>query len=120
MPSNPIGTAGRNSGPSLTDFATRWKNDKGGILQKILATSLKIDPKFVSYSVLTEDEVVYSGRLIEENKESISILSGADQKEPKVILRNEISKMVQLSLSIMPYGLMDQYTQDEIFELLAY
>jgi len=28
--------------------------------------------------------------------------------------------MVQSSLSIMPYGLMDQYTQDEIFELLAY
>jgi putative heme-binding domain-containing protein len=117
---HPLGTNGRNIGPSLNDVATRWKNDKAGILREILEPSHKIDPKFASYSVLTEDGVVYSGILIEENKESISILSGADQKEPKVIPRNEISNMVKSSLSIMPNGLMDQYTQDEIFELLAY
>ena len=117
---HPIGTTGRNIGPSLTDVATRWKSDKAGILREILEPSHKIDPKFASYSVLTEDEVVYSGILIEENKESISILSGADQKEPKVIPRSEITNMVKSSLSIMPNGLMDQYTQDEIFELLAY
>jgi len=117
---HPIGTDGRNIGPSLTDVATRWKNDKAGILREILEPSHKIDPKFASYSVLTEDEVVYSGILIEENKESISILSGADQKEPKVIPRHEISNMLKSSLSLMPNGLMDQYTQDEIFELLAY
>ncbi len=117
---HPIGTTGRNIGPSLNDVATRWKNDKAGILREILEPSHKIDPKFALYSVLTEDEVVYSGILIEESKESISILSGADQKEPKVIPRSEISNMVKSSLSIMPNGLMDQYTQDEIFELLAY
>ena len=117
---HPIGTTGRNIGPSLTDVATRWKNDRAGFLREILEPSHKIDPKFASYSVLTEDGVVYSGILIDENKESISILSGADQKVPKVIPRNEISNMVKSSLSIMPNGLMDQYTQDEIFELLAY
>ena len=117
---HPIGTGGRNIGPSLTDVATRWKNDKVGILREILEPSHKIDPKFASYSVLTEEEVVYSGILIEETKESISILSGADQKVPKVIPRKEISTMVKSSLSLMPNGLMDQYTQDEIFELLAY
>ncbi len=117
---HPIGTTGRNIGPSLNDVATRWKNDKAGILREILEPSHKIDPKFALYSVLTEDEVVYSGILIEESNESISILSGADQKEPKVIPRSEISNMVKSSLSIMPNGLMDQYTQDEIFELLAY
>ncbi len=117
---HPIGTPGRNIGPSLTDVATRWKNNKTGILQEILEPSHKIDPKFASYSVLTEDEVVYSGILIEESKESISILASADQKEPKVIPRKEIANMTKSSLSIMPSGLMDQYTQDEIFELLAY
>ena len=117
---HPIGTDGRNIGPSLTDVATRWKNDKAGILREILEPSHKIDPKFALYSVLTEDEVLYSGILVQETPESISILSGADQNVPKVIPRQEISNMVKSSISLMPIGLMDQYTQDEIFELLAY
>jgi putative heme-binding domain-containing protein len=117
---HPIGTEGRNIGPSLTDVATRWKGDKAGILREILEPSHKIDPKFASYSVLTEDGVVYSGILVSESRESISILSGADQKDPKAIAREDISNMAKSALSIMPNGLMDQYTKDEIFELLAY
>ena len=117
---HPIGTEGRNIGPSLTDVATRWKSDKAGILREILEPSHKIDPKFASYSVLTDEGIVYSGILVSESKESISILSGADQKGPMVIAREDISNMAKSSLSIMPNGLMDQYTKDEIFELLAY
>lgn len=107
-------------GPDLTDVMARWKGDRLAVLQEILDPSHKIEPKYALQSVLTNDGKVYSGIIVAETKESISLVSTPEQKEPIKLVRDDIDEIVQSSKSIMPVGLLDQYTKDEIFEILAY
>lgn len=106
-------------GPDLTDVAKRFKQDKPAILQEIIDPSHKIDPKYAVQQVLTSDGKVYSGIVVEDNKELISIVTSPDQTTPIKIARDDIDEVVKSSKSIMPVGLLDQYTKDEIFEILA-
>ncbi len=106
-------------GPDLTDVATRFKRDKRAVLQEILDPSHKIDPKYAVQQVLTSGGKVYSGIVVEETKEELSIITSPDQPMPIKIARDDIEEVIKSSKSIMPIGLLDQYTQDEIFEILA-
>ena len=106
-------------GPDLTDVAQRLKNDKSAILQEIIDPSHKIDPKYAVQQVLTGDGKVYNGIVVEDTKESLSIITSPDQPTPIKLARDDIEEITKSSKSIMPVGLLDQYTQDEIFEILA-
>lgn len=107
-------------GPDLTDAFARWKGDTLGILRELLEPSHKIDPQYASHSILTNAGKVYSGVIVSENQDAISIINSPDQPAPTVIQRSEIEEMVKSPKSIMPTALLDQYTRDEIFELLAF
>ncbi|MDA7904574.1 hypothetical protein N9B45_02605, partial [bacterium] len=58
--------------------------------------------------------------VVAEDKETISILPNPESPEPTVIAQEDIDDMIKSSVSIMPKGLMDRFTEDEIFELLSY
>jgi putative heme-binding domain-containing protein len=107
-------------GPDLSDVVSRWKGDKLAILQEILDPSHKIESKYAVQSVLTSDGKVYSGIIVAEDKNSLSLLSSPEQTSPTVIARDDVDEIVKSSKSIMPNGLLDQYTRDEIFEILSY
>ena len=70
--------------------------------------------------ILTVDGQTLSGIVIAEDKNSVSILASQEAKLPTVIARAEIEEMNTSKVSMMPKALLDQYTQDEIFEILAY
>ncbi len=115
-----LGGKGGRVGPELAEVFKRHKDDTLAVLREIIDPSHKIDPKYASHSVLTVDGQVYSGVIVAEDEKTISLLSSPDQPTPTVIKRSEIDEMIQSSKSIMPTALLDQFTQDEIFELLAY
>ena len=107
-------------GPDLTDLSIRWKGDVSGILQEILDPSHKIDSKYAVQSILTTSGKVYSGIIVAEDKDSLSLLTSPEQLQPTKIARDDVDEIIKSSKSIMPIGLLDQYTQDEIFEILSY
>ncbi|TWU59084.1 Auracyanin-A precursor [Rubripirellula tenax] len=107
-------------GPELTDVFPRWKGDRLGILREILDPSHKIDAKYVMQRVLTVDGRTISGVLVGEDDDSVSLMPSAEAKEPTVIAQDDIEAMVPSSVSMMPKALMDQYTKEEIFELMSY
>ncbi len=107
-------------GPDLSDVSQRWKQDARGILQEILVPSHKIDPKYAMQSVLTSDGKVYSGIIVQDTQEGLSLITSPDQPKPIKIARDDIDEVVKSTKSIMPAGLLDQYTRDEIMEILAY
>lgn len=107
-------------GPELTDVFTRWKGDRLGVLREILDPSHKIDAKYVMQRILTLDGQTITGVLIAEDDDNVTVMTSAEAKEPIVIPQDDIDAMVPSPLSMMPKALMDQYTKDEIFELLAY
>ena len=107
-------------GPDLTDVFTRWKGDRVGVLREILDPSHKVDAKYAMQRVLTVDGHTITGVLIAEDDDNVTLLSNPEAKEPTVISQDDIEAMVPSSVSMMPKALMDQYTKDELFELMAY
>lgn len=107
-------------GPELTDVYTRWKNDGEGILREILDPSHKIDPKYAVHVVVTLQGKVVSGILVAEDEDSITILDNPEAPKPTLIKKRDIDDIVKSAKSMMPKALLDQFTKDEIFELLAY
>ncbi|OUW80534.1 MAG: hypothetical protein CBD74_09295 [Saprospirales bacterium TMED214] len=107
-------------GPELTDVFARWKGDRVGILREVLEPSHKVDAKYVMQRILTVDGRTVTGVLLSEDDDKVTLLSNPEAKEPTVILQDDIEAMVPSSVSMMPKALMDQYTKDEIFEVLAY
>ena len=107
-------------GPELTDVLSRWKGDRVGILREILDPSHKVDEKYVMQRILTVDGQTMTGILIAEDDDHVTLISSPDAKEPLVLSQDDIEAMVPSSISMMPKALLDQYTKDEIFELLSY
>lgn len=107
-------------GPELTDVLSRWKGDRIGILREILEPSHKVDEKYQMQKILTIDGQTVTGILVAEDNDKVTLVSSPDAKEPMVLPRDDIDVMVPSSVSMMPKALLDQYTKDEIFELMAY
>ncbi len=107
-------------GPELTEVFKRWKGDRLAVLREVLLPSHRIDPKYAVHLVVTEDGRTISGIMTAEDKKTISILANPEAKEPLVIRRDEIDEIVKTSVSMMPKALLDRFTKDEIFEILAF
>jgi putative heme-binding domain-containing protein len=107
-------------GPELTDVLNRWKGDRVGVLREILDPSHKVDAKYAMQRILTVDGRTITGVLIAEDDDKVTLITNAEAKEPTIIAQDDIDAMVPSSVSMMPKALLDQYTKDEIFELMAY
>ncbi|WP_068136860.1 plastocyanin/azurin family copper-binding protein [Roseimaritima ulvae] len=107
-------------GPELTDVFKRWKGDSVAVLREILDPSHRIDPKYAMHVILTVDGRTLTGLVVAEDKDAVSLVENPEAKQPTVVPQDDIEEIVKTSKSMMPKALMDQYTQDEIFELLAY
>ncbi len=107
-------------GPELTDVFKRWKGDKAAVLREILEPSHRIDPKYAVRVIVTDEGQSVSGLVTAEDKDTISLLPNPEAKEPVVIQKDAIDEMVETATSMMPKALLDRFTKDEIFEILAY
>jgi putative heme-binding domain-containing protein len=107
-------------GPELTDTYTKWKSDHKGILREILEPSHKIDTKYAMQTILTVDGKTMSGIVVNENDDTVALLTNPEAKEPVIILQDDIELIKRSATSMMPKALMDQYTKDEVIELMAY
>ena len=107
-------------GPDLDDVFKRWKGDRVGVLREILDPSHKVDAKYAMQRVLTADGQIVNGILVAEDDDNITLMVSPDAKQPTVIAQDDIEQISSASTSIMPKALLDQYTKDEIFELMSY
>ena len=58
--------------------------------------------------------------VVADDKESISIVVNPEDPKPIVVKKDEIEEVIRSTKSLMPKALLDRFTEDEIFELLAY
>lgn len=115
-----VGGEGGIIGPELDGVLERWKGDRVGVLREILDPSHKVDAKYAMQRILTIDGQTITGVLIKEDDDNVTVMTNPEAKEPTVIPQDDIDAMVPSSVSMMPKALMDQYTKDEIFELMSY
>jgi putative heme-binding domain-containing protein len=115
-----IKNAGGAVGPELTDIFTKWKGNKQGILREILDPSHKIDPKYVTQTLLTIEGQTYSGIVVEEDDDTITLLTSPDAKEPTIVLQDDIEFIKRSPTSMMPKALLDQFSREEVLDLMGY
>jgi hypothetical protein len=66
------------------------------------------------------DGQTLTGIRVGEDDEKVLLITNPESSEPTVILQEDIEIIAPSATSMMPKALLDQYTKDEIFEILAY
>jgi putative membrane-bound dehydrogenase-like protein len=111
-----IGSEGGQIGPDLTKIASiRNRRD---LVEAVTFPGLSFARGFESYTVATNDGLIYNGVIRRETPEAIWLRT-SDRAEVKLD-RSRIAEMAPSSQSIMPEGLMNLLAPEERSDLVAF
>jgi putative heme-binding domain-containing protein len=114
-----VGGTGNEFGPDLVKLDP--KLTAPDILRDILEPSAKINEKYYTYIFEIGSGKVVSGLIVEENADVVKVVENPLLKtEPLVIRRSDILERKKSPTSMMPKGLLDKLTREEILDLLAF
>jgi putative heme-binding domain-containing protein len=106
-------------GPDLAQLDPKLTPSE--ILRDILEPSSKINEKFQTYLFETQSGKTLTGLVLEETPSKVKLIENPLAKtEPVVLDRAEIVDRAKSPTSIMPKGLLDKLTREEVLDLLAY
>ena len=109
---------GGSIGPELTAVSSKYGRRE--ILESILDPSKVISDQFQNVTVLKKDGENETGRLIDENDKMVVLQPKPLAPERIEIPKAEVAERNPSKVSPMPEGLLNQFTKDEILDLLAY
>jgi putative heme-binding domain-containing protein len=114
-----LGGVGVEIGQDLTKLDPKYTHLD--ILKEILEPSAKIDDKFANYVFQTQDGQTITGLVLEENSNEIKIIENPLLKtQPLILKKSDVAERKKSPTSMMPKGLLDKLTREEILDLLAY
>ncbi len=88
------------------------------ILQNVIEPNREVNPQYVNYTVLTNDERIVTGMVSNESETSVTMLRGENVSE--VVARADIAEMKSSKMSLMPEGLENQIDVQGMSDLIAY
>jgi putative heme-binding domain-containing protein len=103
-------------GPFLGGIAQRYKRSE--LIESILKPSQKLAQGFETQFVATDDGIVVEGFVVRESGEELE-LRGANGISV-VVPKKKIDERGRRELSVMPTGLADRLTLDDLASILAY
>jgi len=110
---------GTQIGPDLAELDPKFKSHD--VLKELLDPSARINEKFQSFTFELDSGRVVTGLILEETPEAIKVIENPlASQEPLVIKPSEIEQRVKSTSSIMPKGLLDKLSREEILDLIAY
>ena len=107
---------GGKVGPDLTGAN---RTDITYLLGNILTPSEIIQEEYKMTLIFTEDGQVYSGVVVSENRRQVQ-LAIANVEEPVTIPVSQITDREITDLSMMPEGLLENLSDPEVLDLVAY
>ena len=113
-----FGAIGKDVGPDLTTIASRFK--KKDLLDSILWPSKIISDQYQSEMFELKDGSVVTGVLVRENAIAAFVRTAESPDRPVQVPKGKIATRAKSPVSLMPEGLLDGYTQEEIANLLAF
>ena len=114
-----LGDAGNAFGPELAKLDAKMTPVE--IARHILEPSLKIDEKYRSTTIVTDDGRSITGLVVEETPSEVAIVENPVVKaDPLRIKKADIEARRVSPVSIMPKGLLDKLNRDEVLDLVAY
>jgi putative membrane-bound dehydrogenase-like protein len=108
-------TEGGRIGPDLTAFK---RDDLNVMMLNVVNPSAEIREGYENYLVITEDGRVLSG-FIEDQDNRVVVIKGIDGQRT-TIARDEIDEMKAVPRSLMPEGILDKFTAQQVRDLFAY
>jgi putative heme-binding domain-containing protein len=112
--------AGVEFGPDLTKIDPK-QHKPAEILRDILEPSFRINEKYQTYIFELKSGKTVTGIVLEETPEGVKVIENPLVKaEPVVLKKAEIAERAKSPTSIMPKGLLDKLTREEILDLIAY
>ncbi len=110
---------GNNVGPDLTKLPAEYS--KVDVLEHILNPSKKIDRKYQSNVITLVSGKVITGLVVEETGDGLKVVDNpAAPERITVITQSDIEERSLSDISIMPKGVLNKLTREEILDLLAY
>jgi putative heme-binding domain-containing protein len=115
-----LGPEGVNFGPDLSDVFKRFNNDRADVLRQILEPSLVISNLYqnVQFDLKSDDTLI--GIVLKEDADSVTIQSGPSDSLIKTFKKSDIASQRPSTSSVMPLGLLNTLSKEEVFDLLAY
>jgi putative heme-binding domain-containing protein len=113
-----LGNEGGSIGPELT--AAFSKYSRRDILESIIDPSKVVSDQFQNYIVTKKDGDSATGKIIDETADRIVIQPNPLSPERIEIKKSEIAERKPSKVSPMPAGLLNQFSKDEILDLLGY
>ena len=110
-----IGTQGRDVGPNLVSVRHRTPAE---LITHILDPNREVAPNFVQYVVTIDDGRVTTGIIAAETATGLSLKRAEDVQE--TILRANIDEITSTGTSLMPEGLENKLTPQDLADLLAF
>jgi putative membrane-bound dehydrogenase-like protein len=106
---------GHAVGPNLAALADKTPAD---FLTAILDPNAVVEPRFIAYNIETKDGRSLSGIVSAETATTLTLVQGGGGQE--TVLRSDIQEMRASGLSLMPEGLEQSMTQQDLANLIAY
>ncbi|MBV8880163.1 MAG: c-type cytochrome [Planctomycetaceae bacterium] len=113
-----FGNEGGAVGAELTAASSKYT--RRDILESILEPSKVISEQYMNTMIMTTSGRILDGRVLEENAERLVLQPNPLQPEKVEIKKKDIDKRAPSKVSPMPQGLVNNFTKDEILDLLAY
>jgi len=114
-----ISGQGPKYGPDLAGITKRFRGSK--LLQQIVKPSAEIHKEFQTQVIVTDDGCLRTGLVILETDDEIRLLPNLLKPDKiETISKSSIEERKTADVSTMPTGLLDTYTTEEIFDLIAF
>ena len=111
-----VADRGNAVGPDLTMIGSnRSSND---LLESLLFPSASIVRDFGTHQVLTVDGRAWTGLLVKETADSIELQQANGEKV--IVALDDIEQIVLSSVSIMPSGLEEAFSEQELLDVVRY
>jgi putative membrane-bound dehydrogenase-like protein len=112
-------------GPDLVTISEKLAAGKmtpADVLASLLTPSKDIEQKYRTQIIVTADGKLASGVIVNETPRSITLAANPLDKDARTIeiAKDDIDEREESKVSIMPEGLLDTMTRDEILDLLAW
>ena len=110
---------GGSVGPELTSLAGRFSSSD--ILESVLDPDKVISDQYGAITVITNSGKVITGRLVNQGGGKIMINTNMlDPGAMEGVARDDIEELKPATVSMMPKGLLDTLSEDEVLDLMAF
>ena len=110
---------GEPVGPDLAQLDPKLTRPE--ILRSLVEPSAKVVDKYATHVFALKSGKVATGMILESSPERLKVIENPMAKTAPVLIdRAEIDEQTRSATSLMPKGLLDKLTREEILDLIAY